>query len=513
MVKNLFNHKEKTLYAIVVFFIAFFVRFLIGFFTFGSVDLLNAHQGGMDAIAHNHDYGFPYYPYFYYINLFSEFLNRVFMFPIGIAHKFLPIIFDSIIASLIFISFVFKTKKINFSFLVASLYVISPISILMTSIHCQWDAIALAFVFMAFFIKEYYLVNSKALLIVGILLAISFCMKPYTLMFAPFLLPAINFKSFYQNFFLKKYVYKILTIFSGFIIALVFSFLIFKISHFDIKRITFLVFDYSIGHRPLIFGLNFSSYFGFLYNYRLYFLAIVFLILFILNLKSKMNSFLCASLLILAILSCQGLAPQYIFWPLPFILMSGHFSSFVIYQIIFTPVFISYYLIPYYSFEKYENMATFSTLINYEWLMPNVNLMISLEKIRFLPLVLNTILPLVMGIIFLLSILLFLINKTNEINNKKNEIEFSLLQNPFLWIILIIFVSVAVVNIVHNLGIIDLNLYKFLPFESVYSVSSNLDAPKFLTGNFELGSVFNFPYLLIFFLLIQIGIFFSIRKN
>jgi hypothetical protein len=512
MVEFKSNNNREIVYAIAVFVIAFSLRFLVGFFTFGSVDLLNAHQGGLDAVNFNHEYNFPYYPFFFYINLFSEFLSRYLSFPIGIAYKFLPIIFDSLIAVLIFIGFFLKSEKIIFSFFAAILYALSPLSILITSIHCQWDSISLAFVLMVFMLKEHYQTTNLTIFIMGVLLAISFCMKPYTIMFLPFMFLPFDFKFLFKKDYLKKCLTNVFIFLAGFFLAFTFFLIIFKLSHFDIKRVSFLVFDYLIGHRPLIFGLNFSSSLGFLYKYKILFIFFVYIVLVYLNLRTKMNSFLCASLLILAILSSHGLAPQYIFWPLPFILMSGHFLSFLIYQFVFTPIFIAYYLIPYYSFEKYENLSTFATLKNYEWLMPNSNLLKDLEAISFFPFLLNSLLPLVMFCIFILSLIIFYLNNVHEFEKGKRKLSFLLFKNSFFWIILFIFLLIAIANIIHNSGIVDLRLFETIPHDKVYSVIPNTDAPRFLIGNFQMGTFFNFPLLLVIFLIVQFSIYLAIKK-
>ncbi len=136
-----------------------------------------------------------YPPLAIYLEVFAIHLSKVFEIPFFITTKILPNLSDIFIA-LILYRFLMKKGINDISAGVWSLvFILNPISIIISSAHGQIDSIPTLFVVLAIYLMSFN-TSKVRIFLSALLLGLSFAVKPNTLMLLPFfiLIPKINFK-------------------------------------------------------------------------------------------------------------------------------------------------------------------------------------------------------------------------------------------------------------------------------------------------------------------------------
>lgn len=135
---------------LLIFLVALVLRVTAGALFFGSVDLINSALNSM-ALAAGKTITLPYFPTIGAFLWFGGVLATWSPLPLPLCLKLTPILFDSLLAVLIFDLTTHSAPRLAFR--AGLLYAISPVALLVTSFHGQWDAIALFFLLLAFGVR------------------------------------------------------------------------------------------------------------------------------------------------------------------------------------------------------------------------------------------------------------------------------------------------------------------------------------------------------------------------
>lgn len=172
-----------------IFSLALFVRALLGYIFYGSIDVsafigINTHTFNNTLALHPFSIwcAFPVIPFYVWL---CGFLSIVTQLPLAFCFKTIPILFDALLALLVY-DIVQKIRP-NQALLAGLLYALSPVALIITCIHGQWDAMPILFVLLAFFVRDCYQDSFKKYFLYGALFAFSFLLKPITLVFSLFL--------------------------------------------------------------------------------------------------------------------------------------------------------------------------------------------------------------------------------------------------------------------------------------------------------------------------------------
>ncbi len=289
--------KKKKLqtffYFFFIFLLAFAIRFFFGYATFGSIDIVNFKIYGTEVVAGSNLLPMPYFPFIYFLVTFSEFISRYFLLPFAICYKIIAIFFDSLIAVLIFQVGNLKKIELKKNLLITLIYIFCPVSILITSIHGQFDAIVIFFLILILIIREYYKPNYKINFVVGGLIAFATIVKPYAIFFIYFAFPRTeisNFKDIYK-FEILKYIKKFFFFAIGFLFIGSIFFIIFYLYDFDIIQNYRHVKNHALGAaRPLIFGVSFSDYFKNIITFKYTIILSLYFFIILLDVTKKIYS-------------------------------------------------------------------------------------------------------------------------------------------------------------------------------------------------------------------------------
>lgn len=171
----------------IIFMSALAIRLLLNIAFLGSCDLLWAISLFNEMCTHGFAYTklvtyFPVMPLLLWVQGLAAFFTKI---PINFWMKFLATVFDAYLAVLIFE--ILMRRGCKKSFLYALLYAFAPISLIVTSIHGQWDSLPLFFLAYSFYIRDFYQDSFKKYFLFGVSFGLSFLLKPYTLIFIFFI--------------------------------------------------------------------------------------------------------------------------------------------------------------------------------------------------------------------------------------------------------------------------------------------------------------------------------------
>lgn len=171
----------------IIFFSALVARLVLNIAFLGSCDLLLAISLFKDVCTNGFPYPqfvpyFPVMPLLLWLQGFAAVVTNV---PINFWMKFFPSVFDACTAVLIFK--ILNKQGIKKSFGIGLLYAFSPISLIVTSIHGQWDSLPLFFLAYSFYLRDFHEDNLRKYFFFGLSFALSFLLKPYTLLFIFFI--------------------------------------------------------------------------------------------------------------------------------------------------------------------------------------------------------------------------------------------------------------------------------------------------------------------------------------
>ena len=186
-----------------------------------------------------------------------------------------------------------------------------------------------------------------------------------------------------------------------------------------------------------VFGLPFAKPFCYLpfFRMRLWILSVIVLFA-MLHYTGRVSSFYTVLISYTFILAVVGVSSQYLFWPIPFLLITRHFKAAGFYSLIVTIFLLLYYMNPWAPYMPFENMNTFTTLRSFRWLMPSL-FFVKKSLLPFIHLLGNYLIP---GFCFSLVIYLMTVamkSLRTDIHpapeKRGDKPAFALLKSWYLW--------------------------------------------------------------------------------
>jgi hypothetical protein len=360
----------------VVFTCAFALRVFIASVFLGSCDLLISIATIPTEAAHGYSY-LPYFPVIDNIKGASALVMTKLRFvPIALVPKLIPCFADSLIAV-----WFLKDNRFERQYRrrAAWLYVFCPLPIILVSIQGQWDSMwvlpmvsALA---MADLLSHATSSRRRTLLIIGALLGIAILSKPVAIIAAGLLIP--NYRNRTST---KVWIKECGLILIGFVATMGLFLAKFALDGINLHRNLNDVISYAGTPGFTVFGPAKFFYLHALSTVHvardvalqiltvntdlrdlsiIYVLAIVIYQIFARVPLDKMTAAAAALLICPAV---GGLAPQYLFWPLVFILASGRVRAAVSYALSASSLYFLFFLIPGASAVKGESSAAYLPL-------------------------------------------------------------------------------------------------------------------------------------------------------
>jgi hypothetical protein len=350
---------------ILIFSAALILKGVCGTVFFGSVDLVNAAIASL-ALQIGKQIHLPYFPTINAFLWFGGVLSAVLPVPLPLSLKLVPILFDSLLAVLIYD--LVRRHEPRLALRAGLLYALSPVALLITSFQGQWDAIALFFLLLAFGLLEDGIYHSRREMLFGALFGISVLIKPIGL---PFLLLFPSRKRLGKWFIEWPAIFGLATV-------LGIAFAVF--GGYGYSTIDVLVEILAYTNKGVqTFGLPFALP---LHHWHIR-LWIVFpmVLLGFLHHKRKLTATDAVLLFYLVCLATTGLSPQYLLWPVPLLLATRRLPLAAFYTAVATAFLLLYYSNPWTSYFAFENLGVFAPLRGLSWLLPPA----ALERQELLP--------------------------------------------------------------------------------------------------------------------------------
>jgi hypothetical protein len=343
---------------LVVFLTALLLRSTAATLFVGSIDTVNSMVNSVILLG-GHHVRVPYLPTFSAVLWFSGVVAAYFPIPWPLAMKAIPVLFDSLLAVLI--ADIVAERDPKLAIPAGMLYAANPISLLITSFHGQWDAIALFFLLLAFTARERAGDDRAGDWIFGSLLAASLLVKPIAL---PFLLLIPRYESGRIELHGKAFAAAALVL--GAALAGSYAY-----GYSPTGTLT-SIFRYSASG-VTIFGLPFAlpaAWLPHVQGLRLLWIVPVMGVLGYFHFRGRLAVNDTLLLFYLFCLASSGIAPQYLIWPVPLLCASGRMRIAAAYSLIVVPFLLLYYCNPWASYFPFENLATFAPLREFAWLAP-----------------------------------------------------------------------------------------------------------------------------------------------
>lgn len=341
---------------LVIFATALTLRTVTGSVFFGSIDIINASINSV-ALWAGLPIDLPYFPSVNPFLWFAGILPAILPVPFALALKLAPILFDAVLAVLIY-DLVARTAP-RLAFRAGLLYAVNPLALLITSFHGQSDSIGLFFLMLAFAVRESGGSVRRRESLFGALLALSLLAKPIALPFLALLpkrrgertpeWPAV----------------------AGLVLTLGAAFAIFGVFGYSPGASLVRIGSYSVAGVQ-VFGLPFApglAKFTFL-SHRLLWLSPLMLLLAILYHRGRLAATDVMLLFYLFSLATAGISPQYLLWPLPLLIAARRLRLAAVYTGVTTLFLLLYYMNPWASYFPSENLATFAPLRGFAWMLP-----------------------------------------------------------------------------------------------------------------------------------------------
>jgi hypothetical protein len=359
------RHRAQTL---AVFGFALALRVAFGLLTYGSVDLVNTLDMA-DAIGRGRlaaEYVVPYFPVIPAFVWFGRLLQLLTPLPVAFCYKLVPILFDAGIAA--FVHRATLPQGSRAAFRAGYLYALSPVAIVISAVHGQWEPIALFLILGALHLRDAYAFDRRSGLLIGALACLSLLVKPIAVPLLPFLIPppAAGTDG-------SRFVRGAIGLLGGVLATFLLAAAIFTWAGFDVSRVALNVMNYgSALSAPSIFGLPYLlGDFGPLHLLRYRFaLMLASLVLAAWCFRRGVPAQTGALAMLCLCLGTTSLAPQYLAWPLALLLIGGRWFAVAGYTLLCSAFLVAYYLDPLASYFAWENMATFAVLRGFAFLAP-----------------------------------------------------------------------------------------------------------------------------------------------
>ena len=336
---------------------ALVTRLTAGALFFGSVDLINSVNNSI-ALAQGKTIALPYFPMIGAFLWFGGALAAWSHLPLAFCLKLAPILFDSLLAVLVFD--LASNLSVRVAWWAGILYATSPVALLITSFHGQWDAIALFFLLFAFGVREGRNSSDRREFCFGALFGISLLVKPIAL---PFLLLFPRRKPEGARSLWPALAGLLLTLAAAFSISTACGYspagILIGITSNGVKGVQ-------------VFGLPFAPVLANLplQSLRLLWIIPAMVLLGAFYYRDRLTAMDAMLLFYLFTLATAGISPQYLLWPIPFLLITARLRLAGAYTGVATLFLLLYYMNPWASYFAFENLATFAPLRGLAWLLP-----------------------------------------------------------------------------------------------------------------------------------------------
>ena len=347
---------------LVLFGMALFVRLVCAAIGFGSIDLVNSIGATPPMLANERLEQVPYLPAVSLFIYLSGVLALAAPLPIALAYKLFPLLFDCGLAVLI--HDVVRRRGAREALTAGLLYALSPVALLIVCFHAQWDPIWIFFVVLAFHARDNFLGSRGRYVLFGALFAVSILFKPVALLLLPFFFTAEGLgRPLYRQKSDQASV-------AGLLGVLAVAGVVFSLAGYSLLERVQTIASYS-ARGVIIFGLPFAYPLDQvpLLRSRVW-LVVVVGALALPYARRRLDAMTASLVAFLLVLGLAGLGPQYLFWPVPFLLLSGRLVMAGFYNVLVAVFLLLYYLNPLASYLPGENMATFALLEPLRWAMP-----------------------------------------------------------------------------------------------------------------------------------------------
>ena len=350
------------------------LRVGLGLVFFGSIDLLNSVCGSRILLA-GRQLGsrillagrqldlLPYFPVVPALIWLGGVLSVRTALPVAFCFKLVPILFDSLLALLIYDVLVRRSPAVAFR--AALLYATSPIALLITCIHAQWEPICLFFLMLALNLVDDPAPGRHLRLLAGACFALSFLVKPLTVVCFPFLFPPLL-----PTEGRRRRLHESFDTALGMEVFVAASFVLFWLFGYDLLFLLLRIWFHAF-QGVQIFGLPFAFQFNgpILLRSRIW-IPLVLAWLAVAYHRGKVGRFEAALFSLSLPLGVAGIAPQYLLWPVPYLLVTRMFRLGALYNLVTVAFLVVYYMMPSASYIPNENMGAFAALRGFSWLMP-----------------------------------------------------------------------------------------------------------------------------------------------
>jgi len=356
--------------------IAFLVRTTFAVLYYGSIDVTNSVIQAQTATERDP----VYLPYLPAIANLLFFIGQVYdhtALPLGFPVKALSCLADSLLAAFFVVhTGLPRTRRER----CAWMYALCPLSVMLVSFHGQWDALWLLPSVVALAVAGTVLASGHprygALL--GVLGALAILFKPIPLALVPLLVSPIRRMRDLRSWSIQTaWVVGPLLSMLGVFLA------IFAVQGFDLSEVLTGIRTYGgtsatvivmgFPKRYLEIGLDIGTF-------RQLAILIAGLLLLRHHLRpERQGRMVTAAAICLVLQAVGGIAPQYMLWPLPFMLAAGRLRLSIVYTAVTTVFLVFYYLIPNASVAPGENLGIFIPLEGLRALAPPAELTRALD--------------------------------------------------------------------------------------------------------------------------------------
>jgi len=342
---------------LMIFAAALVLRLTAAALFFGSVDTINLVTNSI-ALAEGKTVALPYFPTVNALIWLGGVLAAYTPLPLSLCLKLVPILFDSLMAGLIF-DLVARTAP-RLALRAGLLYASSPVALLINGFHGQWDSIALFFLLLAWAVRAGDTTKPGKEFLFGVVFSISLLVKPIALPFLLLLLPRKGETA--RSGWAAA---------AGVSFAFLAAFTIYTACGYSVLDMWIGITSYS-AKGVQVFGLPFAPVLAKLsvQSYRLVWVVPAMITLAVLYHRRRVTAIDAMLLFYLFTLATSGLSPQYLLWPIPLLLVSRRLSLAGAYTGISMLFLLFYYMNPWASYFPFENLAMFAPLRGLAWLLP-----------------------------------------------------------------------------------------------------------------------------------------------
>lgn len=343
---------------LLIFVVAVVVRGVVGWIFFGSVDVTNAmlYSPRLFDGAPPSSIPVPYLPGIYqFLVWLSGVLAVHTAMPLTFCYKLFPLLFDGALAVLVHDAVLPDRRRARNAGL---LYALAPVSVIVTALHTQWDAIAFSFLLLSFLLAAKQ--SAKAHAFAGAAFVLSVLTKPIAIPLLPLLFPAP------WRMFRKEHRRHTLAMAGG-MAACAAAYLVILFAAGDPLRPETVqyVLKYAGGGAQLMGLPKLLQYNA---NRLLNLLPILLLVpLYWKRLIGRNEAVL---LTFCAFFGTSGLSPQYLLWLVPLFLICGRERFAALYGLITGIFLVVYYENPGLTGFNMENLGAYAPLEPLAWLAP-----------------------------------------------------------------------------------------------------------------------------------------------